>query len=242
MITLVALALALPSNFVAVDRLIIGQLKGKSWTPIDLASKSDQPIRLTSLKLNGVGAQITYKGFQPEEVAGGVYLKSDDFEEMVGTYGLKPAFPRKVQAIDLKSKSYVAALGAYLKSKGVKTSPRLTAAYRVDFDVDGTDEVLLEGSNPGMSEEKTMEFHAGDYSVLLLRSIKKGKVVTRVLFSNTNGNNGMCFTTLRSVVDLDGDGKMEIIASNDYYEGASAAIFGYKAGVLKKLIETGAGV
>jgi hypothetical protein len=47
---------------------------------------------------------------------------------------------------------------------------------------------------------------------------------------------------LRAIADFDGDGKYEIVCSSDYYEGQSATVYRFRKGVVRKLVEYGAGV
>jgi len=88
-----------------------------------------------------------------------------------------------------------------------------------------------------------MDNKPGDYSVVLLRHVAgKGKVVTVPLVADLLPKGGFGnYNSIRAIADLEGDGKMELIVSSDYYEGQAAILFGYKSGKAVELAANGAG-
>lgn len=242
MIAALCLALAAPTHFVVVDRLLIAQLEGKRWKVVPESARSSKTLVLNEVKFAGKGGTLITKGFGKNEDVGGVFINTKNYEQGVWAHGLKASWPRKVKTLGTTSAPHLAALGNFLTSKGITTAPHLNAAWSVDLDGDGTQEVLLEGASEGFNEEKTANPAPGDYSVVLLRSVSKSGVKTSVLYAGFKHDMGLDFAQIRSIVDLDGDGRMEIVLSHDYYEGQAAALFTYRKGKLTKVAEVGAGV
>jgi hypothetical protein len=155
--------------------------------------------------------------------------------------------PRMPKAIDLNNVTYKTAVANFLKTKGIaRPVVRLKEAFRIDLEGDGVEEVVLSATyyKKGLSSAAAV----GDYSVVLVRKAK-GKVATdhmlvgdfmlkRVDFGAPNEYH------LSSLVDLNGDGKMEIVFNGFYYEGDFAGAFEMKNGrpVQIKEFEIGCGV
>lgn len=153
--------------------------------------------------------------------------------------------PRIPQAIGLTDKTYTKAVADFLKTKGIaKTNIAITQIYRIDLEGDGQDEVIIAGNyyKKGMSEEQSV----GDYSFVLLRKIVKGKTQNILM-------GGEFFTAklvksrdfdppnmreISAIADLNGDGKMEFVLWDIYYEGNRTAVFEMKSGKPVKVLES----
>ncbi len=99
---------------------------------------------------------------------------------------------------------------------------------RVDLEGDGTEEVLINATRVQRWESGSISASsdAGDYSVVLLRKLIRGRVETIVIDEEYHPKAGRQEDegppneyTLNSVLDLNGDGRMEIIVRGGYYEG-----------------------
>jgi hypothetical protein len=103
-------------------------------------------------------------------------------------------------------------------------SPVIKQLYRVDLEGDGVNEVLVMAENftsPGS------EANPGDYSIVFIRRVVDVEVQTAILASSLHPSGGeVPFShAVGGVGDLNGDGKMEIVVSSRYYEGASVHVF-----------------
>lgn len=234
-------------NLLIVDHLVIGQFTSK-WKPIDAAlAKRKMQLSCRPVGLGTVGKAVTVSGFDHEDATDGIYV--GPFETAPGgvlVSGRTPSVPRPVKVLDNSNATYGAALAQWLKTQGINSPKQgITRIASVDLDGNGTQEIVIEASSrPHVGQEGMHDGKVGDYSVVLIRALVNGKVRTIPLqFDRFTKQDSLLYEDLlRGIADLDGDGRMEVVVSSDYYEGQSAMLFGFKGGKVTKLIETGAGV
>jgi hypothetical protein len=154
--------------------------------------------------------------------------------------------PRVPKAISLKDKTYLKIVSDILRSKGVpKAKAIIEQAVRVDLDGDGREEVLLTASSYGGTIRPGAK--ADDYSFVVLRKIVAGKVKNIIIaeeyIEKTVDFGATSRFEVSSVVDLNGDGKMEIVLYGEYYEGSGASVYRIKGAKAVEITElqTGCG-
>ena len=146
------------------------------------------------------------------------------------------ALPRKVQTLDTTQKVYLDAVGDFLKTKGIdRPKVQIENIVRVDLDGDGEEDVLISATNYFAKDKSVpMRSPAGSYSAVLLRRVVAGKVETQLVegefhpkaYVGTNDSfDGPNAYKVLAVLDLDGDGKMEIVVHSQYYEGEATTIY-----------------
>ena len=146
------------------------------------------------------------------------------------------ALPRKPQVIDPIQKVYVDAVRDFLKTKGIERAKvKIDNIVSVDLDGDGEEEVLISATNY-LSKDRhvPMRSPAGSYSMVLLRRIVAGKVEPQLVEGEFHprayvrkGDNFDAPNAYKviAVLDLDGDGKMEVVVGSNYYEGEEITIY-----------------
>lgn len=233
------------SQFVVVDDLVIGFYDNKKWTEVSETAKSDQAFTLQEVGIGKLGKVRSVNGYEPSDGIGGVFVRSEGDMNVKGVFttGFKPSVPRKIESIGLTNKTYLKVIEDFLKSKKIKTPARLVQAFSVDLDGNGTKEVLLNGRSAGLEVGHTFENKRGAYSIILLRHVaKNGKAETLPLEVNLMPNGEFGYVgSIRAIADIEGEGRMEVIISSDYYEGQSATIFGFWSGKAVALASSGAG-
>src|SRR5262249_24589726 len=149
------------------------------------------------------------------------------------------ALPRKVRIADTNQQVYVDAVRDFLKTKGIKQPKvKIDNILRVDLDGDGEDEVLIGATNYFSKDDHVpMRSPAGSYSAVLLRRQVAGKVETQLVagefhpkaYPKAAQQEGRFDAPnaykVIAVLDLDGDGKMEIVVGSNYYEGEEITIY-----------------
>lgn len=171
---------------------------------------------------------------------------------VAGKWNVLPRVPRQDRAVN---QVYKASVATALARAGMKNPDvRVTQVLRVDLEGDGTDEVLITATkNQGVGEKGkgalihgiSPNAHAGEYSLVFLRKIVKGKVRTTLLegeaYAKDRTFSAPSVFNVGGVFDLNGDGKMEILLMGRYYEGDSTAIYDASGEHVKTVASSGCG-
>ncbi len=225
---------------------------GKGWRDDAQSKGSLLPgVRWQLFGLNGAGPSVTSDKGQIDDVPQSYYAhlreKVRGENAMLAISNAGPgAQPRLPRAQNLNQETYQRAVAALLRAQGLNvTRAKLTQLMRVDLNGDGIEEVLMTAqSRPDYGH--TSEARKGDYSLLALRYVDHGVVKTAVLDSSISTKNvafsapGYC--ELMCCVDVDGDGKMEIVTNNGYYEGNGFEVWKFDGKKLESVINAGWGV
>jgi hypothetical protein len=149
------------------------------------------------------------------------------------------ALPRKPQVIDPTQKTYVDAVREFLRTKEIdQPKVKIDNIIRVDLDGDREEEVLISATNYFRKDESVpMRSPAGSYSMVLLRRVVAGKVETQLIVGEFHPTaypkaaqeegrfDAPNAYKVIATLDLDGDGKMEIVIGSNYYEGEEITIY-----------------
>ncbi len=248
----VAYSADLPTFVDLPSSLIIGAYAGGKWIPSETAGKALKPGRKYRL--------FTLTGKSGEAVGGKAGANADvcpDVWEQI----MKPAteqhaiavaapwnpMPRTARSSDKTQEVYLKAAHDFLVGKGIaKPVVKITQLLRIDLDGDGEDEVLLSATKyPGEPGESPPSAVAGNYSFVLLRHFVDGKVQTKLIDGEFYPKASESQTPYRyeisGLLDLDGDGRLEVILYSAYYEGATVTVWHFGAGKLHKVLEIGCG-
>lgn len=162
------------------------------------------------------------------------------------------ALPRKVQVLDPTQKVYLDAVGDFLKTKGIsEPKAKIENIVRADLDGDGEEEVLISATNYFAKDESVpMRSPAGSYSMVLLRRVVGGKVETQLVegefhpkayVRKEDSFDAPNAYKVVAVLDLDGDGKMEIVVGSRYYEGEATTIYRCDPKKIQDVLSVGCG-
>src|SRR2546429_9377064 len=131
------------------------------------------------------------------------------------------ALPRKPRIADRTQQVYVDAVRDFLITKGIEQPKvKIDKVLRVDLDGDGEDEVLISATNYFSKDDSVpMRSPAGSYSMVLLRRVVSEKIETQLVegefhpktYTKTPEFDAPNVYKVIAVLDLDGDGQMEIV-------------------------------
>ena len=241
---------------------LIGATADGKWIKSDEAVKAISDER--TYKIYGLTQSFgEAKGGKPkpteEEVCSDVLTVSLSPNPDKGAIALAApwnALPRKVQILDASQQVYVDATRDFLKTKGIdKPKVKIESILRVDLDADGEEEVLISATNYFEKYEGApMRSPAGSYSMVLLRRLVAGKVETQLVegefypkaYQNRTDDdasfNAPNVYKVIAVLDLDGDGKMEVVVASQYYEGGATTIYRCDPKKIESLLSVACGV
>lgn len=158
------------------------------------------------------------------------------------------ALPRRARLTSTDQPVYIKAVGEFLEARGLKEPKvNITQIARVDLDGDGEEEVLISGTNYfGKGGHLSRTIPAGSYSFVLLRRVVPNSVQTQLIegefYPKTKTGADPGAYKVSAVLDLDGDGKMEVIVSGLYVEGDSISVWGCHGTKPEKLLEVAGGL
>jgi hypothetical protein len=168
---------------------------------------------------------------------------------LVAVGGPWNAMPRKPKIAGTETQVYKDAAAQLLRRKGID-NPKviLTQVLQVDLDGDGVEEVLVSATNyEGFKPEGGLkpDARAGDYSLVFLRKVVRGQVVTKIItgeyYPQAKKFAGPSEHRIMGVLDLNGDGIMEIVLSGRYYEGDWVEAYRVQGAKIIKLFSMGCG-
>jgi hypothetical protein len=181
-----------------------------------------------------------------------VPLSETPKKAVIAVAGRWNALPNKVQTLDTTQKVYVDAVRDFLKTKGIdQPQVKIDNIVRVDLDGDGEEEVLISATNYLNDKRVPMRSPAGSYSMVILRRVVAGKVETQLVegefhpkayVRKEDSFDAPNAYKVIAVLDLDGDGKMEIVVGSRYYEGEATTIYRCDAKKCEQLLSVGCGV
>ena len=236
------------------NRGLLGGVQDGKWiAPTKFSSKLKAESEFVLVGFKGVeegGVSLAKKG-EVEDVCQDFvrfeFELKQDTGVGIGTAAKWNPVPRMPKPIDKNNATYKTAVANFLKKKGIaRPNVKITEAFRIDLEGDGTEEVVIAATyyKGGL----TSAAKVGDYSVILLRKAV-GKTVTDHMLKGDFVRKNVEFGApneyhISAIADLNGDGKMEIVYYGFYYEGDSSGAFEMRNGkpVNIKEFEVGCGV
>ncbi|HKR01715.1 MAG TPA: hypothetical protein VJT09_13635 [Pyrinomonadaceae bacterium] len=219
---------------------LVGGVAGREWLGGEALApllKGGERYRLYTLTT--ARARVVRSNAAPaEEVCNGTMNVRfpSDVQDGIAVSGDWNALPRVPRMISTRDPAYRQAVARILRRHGF-ANPRInvTQVLRVDLDGDGIEEALVSATHlaEGLSVNGgPMAVHArpGDYSLVFVRKIVRGRVRDIILsegyFPRRNSEQWTPTQDIvAAVLDLNGDGRMEIILHGGYYEGSWSTVF-----------------
>lgn len=170
--------------------------------------------------------------------------------QLIALSGNWAGMPRVPVAISPSNATYKAAVRDLLTARGL-TNPNvmIDQAYRIDLEGDGVSEVIISATyfkNGFETGGPSPNGDAGDYSILFMRKVIHGRVQTVVMAENVYPEYAEFVAPsqfrIRGIVDINGDGKMEVLIYGFYYEGGFTGVYEINGTQFKEVMFCGCGV
>jgi len=167
-------------------------------------------------------------------------------KEIIAIGGQWNALPRVPRPANPDQEIYKEVVADFLKKKGMKNPKvKITQVIRIDLDGDGVEEVLVTADTYGEKLYRHLQ-KKGSYSLVLLRKVINGKVENLVIEEDYFPANLGWGVPMRfwvgAVLDVDGDGVIEILLHGMYYEGGGTSVHRVEGNKVKKVLVAGWGV
>lgn len=234
--------------------LLLGASQGGTW----ISWEKTQPLLKGGEKFQFYSPMsraglVTGKKPELAPASGAAYLigLSGHKQTQSTLIGLKDAtwnpLPRVPKALSPQSATYLALVTDFLKTKGITgTKPVIAQLWQVDLEGDGVAEILLNVQSPDYDKVIALDrpLKPNDFSLVLLRRVVGGKPQMSTLMGDihkkaeTDTPNRY---TLSHVLDLNGDGKLEVVVEWGYYEGGGANVIQFVNGLPKPALEASDG-
>lgn len=167
-------------------------------------------------------------------------------KEIIAIGGQWNALPRVPRLASTGQQIYKEAVADFLRKKGIKDPEvKITQVIRIDLEGDGVEEVLVTADTFDKQLTRNLQ-KKGSYSLVLLRKVIQGKVETLVIeedyFPSTRKHGVPHRYWVGAVLDVDGDGVMEIVTHALDYEGVGTSVHRVEGDKVIKVLVTGWGV
>ena len=167
-------------------------------------------------------------------------------KEIIAIGGQWDALPRVPRPANPDQEIYKEVVADFLKKKGMKNPKvKITQVILIDLDGDGVEEVLVTADTYGKKLYRHLQKN-GSYSLVLLRKVIHGKVENLVIEEDYFPSNLGWGVPMRfwvgAVLDVDGDGVMEIVLHAMYYEGGGTSVHQVEGDKVTRVLVAGWGV
>ena len=150
------------------------------------------------------------------------------------------ARPRAPMTLSTELEVCRSAIADILRAHGIaRPDVRLRRVLRLDLEGEGVPEGLISASRGKFTSTGVK---AGDYSLIALRSAVDGRVET-IMIEQEYWPEGRDFVfanefTTANLVDLNGDGRIDVVVDSKYYEGAATLVYNVANNEAKAVLES----
>lgn len=163
-----------------------------------------------------------------------VRVKLDPPATITGTIALAGSWnptPRAPVEEPISAPEYTRAVADLLRANGIASPEvRLTRVLRVDLEGDGVEETLIAATRYVEGDAfPSPNAAAGDYSLVVVSRTVNGRQVMLPIaaeyYPAAKEFNAPSRHELVAALDLNGDGRMEVVVNSAYYEGAATVAY-----------------
>jgi hypothetical protein len=150
-------------------------------------------------------------------------------------------FVRSIKVLSKSDKAVLAVVRAEMKRLKIgNKSVRVRKAWQVDLEGDGKPELLIEANSPHYDNLDNPTTSSGSaFGMVLL--VAQGKTTVLDSFQMEKfsplGHEGFRNSVLSHAIDLNGDGKLEVVVFNQVHEGQKDTVYTMKGGKPQSVLE-----
>lgn len=229
---------------------LLGGSSGGKWVrPSAVAPglRKSQSVRLYGMSEPAGRGKTGKPLLETEPCDGTFFVEVTPKKGIMALGGNWNPLPRLPQNKSVTQPAYRTAVAEILKRNGIsRPNVKITQIIQVDLDGDRQSETLISATNHTYNQgSPNPNSKAGDYSLVLVRKVVKGKVQTYILDSQYHPKaktfNAPYLFTIASVLDLNGDGKLEVLVHGRHYEANWTDVYEMRGPTAKKVLSAGCG-
>jgi len=150
-----------------------------------------------------------------------------------------PANPRPVEWLSSQNEYYLQAVAEHLQTAGASPAEaQIRQILKADLDGNGADEVLVAASR--FLDPSGHGVAPGDYSLILMRVLVDGEVVTRRVIGEVHTHaDPLAFPptySIQGLLDVNADGRMDLLVYRQVWEGHGTILFQMEADQLQEAL------
>ena len=155
--------------------------------------------------------------------------------------------PRKIQSTDAKQPQHVDLVREFLRQRGLRDPiVHISQIVRVDLDGDGHDEFVISATHYKNGDEIPDESSPNTYSFVAVERIIDGKpkaeLVDGEFYPKAKADAAPNRFEIAALLDLNGDGKIDIVLRSAYYEGDEISVYEDQPSHVKRVLSVGCGL
>lgn len=186
---------------------------------------------------------VTTWGQESGSAAGDTLSVANGPDELAVACTWNP-LPRLAKSQDVNNKTYLDIVKKILQASEMPAPPRIQQLLRFDLEGKGVESVLIIAGN---ADPSVPVFRKNTYTLVVFRKVVAGKVQDTVLHEEyyredksgeANSPTGFSFG---GVLDLNGDGTLELLLRSRYYEGDGVEVYTLDGDKLKLAFSNGVG-
>jgi len=216
------------------EHCLIGGVREQKWVRAERFEKRvASPLKFELYTLDGPAGEVTLRKRTGE--CHDYWYRISGVPAKTGIAIASPSWnvmPRLPKALDVKNSTYLQIVRDILKGAGLKNPQvSISQAYAIDLDGDGVEEIVIVANRfvhgahlGGLAEQQAQ---AGDYTLVLVRKTigeqTQNIFVVKAVWLEPGGGLARA-NRLSAIADLNGDGVMELVVYNEYYEGSDSDV------------------
>jgi hypothetical protein len=155
--------------------------------------------------------------------------------------------PRKPKSIDTNQKQHVEAVRELLREHGLNNPVvHVDQIVSVDLDGDGKDEFVISATHYKNGDGIPDKSAPNTYSFVMIERVVEGKTKTELVdgefYPEAKPDSAPNKFEIAALLDLNGDGKIDIVLRSAYYEGDEITVYEYQSSGVKKVLSVGCGL